>query len=189
MVRAIDVSSAQPRDLTALIQKFQPQHVVVKLAQALEHTGLQDVSRNQIASVLANGCTVGGYMWLYKDLDPYLAVADVLKLARSCGVKLPVLWLDVETYTDGTIPGPGTIQAALNECDEEGVIGGIYTSRSMWQRIGSPSMFGDSPLWVADYNEKADLDVVLFGAWTEAKGHQYTSTPIDQSVFTAALLG
>ena len=128
-------------------------------------------------------------MWLYADADPRRGIRDAIELARSEGILLPVLWIDVETYTDGTIPSALTIAAAIDECELLGVQPGIYTSSAMWQRIANPN-FSHLPLWVAHYyfEPRPNLEgVQLFGGWSRdmVYGHQWTSSPVDQSVFLA----
>ena len=126
-------------------------------------------------------------MWLYSTADPRAGVRDAIELARSEGVELPVLWIDVETYTDGSIPGSLVIEAALDECWQLSVRSGIYSSRVMWSRIGNPMNLSGVPIWVADYNGQKDLSVTGFGGG-EVFGHQFTSTPIDQNVFDQAVV-
>ncbi len=191
LVRGIDVASYQPTDLTALIRQHSASHVVVKLYQSVENiggrtTGAQH-SAAQLASALANGCTAGGYIWAYGSRDPRVSVRDGISLARSCGVELPVLWLDIEEYpSDHSIPNSIWIETALDECAVQGVRGGIYSGRYVWQKIGSPA-FPGVPLWTADYNERPDLDVPVYGGM-ELVGHQFTSTPVDQSVYLPAVV-
>lgn len=179
------MSSAQPRDLSLLIARHKPEIVVVKLYQKIEVIP-QDWSRAQIESAQDNGCQAGGYFWLYRDLDPFTAVNDVLDLAESCGLDLPVLWIDVEDYTDGSIPRWETVRDALTACDERGVTGGIYTSISMWAKLNAPDIPEGIPLWTANYGSAPDLEgTPLYGGWTREwlRGHQWTSTPVDQNVF------
>lgn len=189
LVSGIDVSNHQDRDLTSLIRTLGARHVVVKLYLGLE-TPPQDHSRDQLTSARANGCTAGGYFWLYATepaADQVKDIADSFDLSA-----IPVLWIDVERYpADQTIPGEVHIASALDECDRLGITAGIYTSQSEWGRIGSPSTFKDRPLWTAFYSTppEAALDTTpLYGGWTRDMcwGHQWTSTPIDRDVFRRA---
>lgn len=194
MISAIDVSSAQPRDLTGLIAYYQPEHVVVKLYQPTERistanpTGAfaQDHSRAQIASALASGCTVGGYFWLYATQDPRQGIRAATALATAAGLDLAVLWTDIETYTDGTIPTAAQVDDAMDECAQLGLTPGVYTSPEMWRRAGNPRVEPHWRNWTALYNGRADLAVPEYGGWAAEQivGHQFTSTPIDRSVFS-----
>lgn len=182
------MASYQPRDLTALIRNHRAQHVVVRLYQPPEHPP-QDHSLAQIESARANGCTVGGYLWLYRDLDPKRQVFDAVSLAQRAGVALPVLWLDIEPYTDGSLPSVYQIHQAVDEARRLGMRPGIYTGAWVWPRLGNPTAFADLPLWAAEYNHTPDLESVrLFGGWERASGHQYSDDPVDQNVFAAEVI-
>ena len=194
LVRGIDVSSHQSRDLRTLITAHRPSHVVVKLYLPEEVID-QEYSRAQIASAKAAGCTVGGYVWCYRDLDPRKTVRDAVALARSAGVELPVLWLDCEAYrVNGEVRDPGPdaawLRAALDECRKLGVKPGIYTGGWWWREyMGNTREFAELPLWAAEYDDNPDVaDVTLFGGWTRACGKQYaeklpSGAGLDQNVF------
>lgn len=181
-VQALDVSSYQPRDLSALIATHQPQHIIVKLYQAIESVS-QDHSREQLLSALANGCSVGGYVWGYANTDPRATVQDVVGLAQSVGVALPVLWLDIETYMGFSGPDPCWIREAVEECRCLGIRPGIYTARWYWdQYMIGVTAFSDLPLWLAEYDDDPDIEsVVLFGGWQRAAAKQWSNTPVDQN--------
>ncbi len=164
LISAIDTSSAQPRDLSGLVATYHPEHVIVKLYQSIE-TIPQSYSVDQAQSAIDAGCTVGGYVWLYRDVDVNRQINDAVKLYGIAGCQGP-LWVDVETYTDGSIPTEQQVMDALSLIELAGLVGGIYSSREMWRRIGNPTWAPHNPAWVADYNEKADLDVQGFGGLT-----------------------
>ena len=186
LVHAIDVSSYQSRDLTAILDGLEPRptHVVVRLYQAAELPS-QEHSLAQIESARANGCTVGAYVWLYAGLDPRSQVRDVLALAARAQLRIPVLWLDVEPEADGSLPDVLEIRTAIGACWLAGVRAGIYSGSWAWPKLGSPTEFAEEgvPLWTADYNGQPTLGVPLYGGWTEVQGHQYQGSPIDRSVF------
>jgi cell wall-associated NlpC family hydrolase len=191
LVRGIDVASYQPTDLTDLIRQTGARHVVVKLYQSVERIGGRmtgaEHSRAQIASARANGCTVGGYLWGYAERDPVVSVRDALALAQSAGITLPILWLDIEPYTDGSIPSVDWIRAALAECEAQGVRGGIYSGAWVWPRLGNPSL-PDVPLWTAIYDGSPALDVAAYGGM-RLVGKQYGTTPCDTNVFLPEVCG
>ena len=153
LVRGIDVSSHQSSDLGTLIRTHGPKHVVVRLYLP-EENPLQDHTRAQIASARAAGCTVGGYVWCYQDLDPRKTVRDAVTLARSVHLMLPVLWLDCETYKNSsgvTESGPDAawLRAAIDECRQLGVKPGIYTpaggGASTWTTPASSGTWHSGP--------------------------------------------
>ncbi len=179
LVRAMDVSSYQPTDLTALIQEHHIEHVIVRLYQPNEQPS-QDVTREQIASARTNGCTVGGYMWLYADWESRQQVRDVLALARECNLDLPVLWIDYEPYTDDTMPTLEQLREAIIECRALGVRPGIYTGGWCWIH---GDVLTDVPLWAAQYDGIPDPDVFTpFGGWTQCAIKQYSAEGIDLNI-------
>ena len=194
LVHAIDVASYQPTDLSDLIHRMGAKHVVVKLYQTVERIGdrvvAADHSRAQIASARDNGCTVGGYIWGYSERDPATSVREGVNLANSAGVGLKVLWLDIEEYLDGSLPGPAWIREAVAECRRLGLgiaingreyHGAVYSGEHVWRKL-SGLVLPDTMLWSANYNNRADLDVPRYGGMTLV-GHQYTSSPCDRNVF------
>ncbi len=114
LVRAMDVSSHQPTDLTALIQAHRIEHVIVRLYQPDEQPS-QDITREQIASTRANGCTVGGYMWLYAAWEPRQAPAGLpsqalfkpCRLVFSMELTLPAAPAQIDPHLSWT---PAEIQ-------------------------------------------------------------------------------
>lgn len=192
LVTGIDVSNAQPKDLTALIAKVGAQHVVVKLYQTIEVRGGRDHAKAQIASAQANGCSVGGYVWLYSSISPTQQVNDALSLAAEAGIVLPVLWIDVEAYTDGTCPSAAQVREALDAARAAGQRVGIYTGLYVWRdKLGSAG-FNDELLWSANYNGVPDLaSTPAYGGMTVV-AHQYNDvapdrSPLDVDVFDASV--
>lgn len=189
LVSAIDVSSAQPRDLSTLILQHQPQHVVVKLYQTIENIP-QQYSLDQLASAQANGCSVGGYVWLYGSVPLMQQVGDALDLAERAGITLPILWIDCETYreSNGTTTYPTQAQAlqAVQACEARGVRAGIYTGNWFVEGYwgGNVGELASRPVWLAAYDDVATLETPS-PYWPRelVLGHQYDSTPIDQDVF------
>lgn len=188
LVHGLDVSSYQPRDLSALIATHDVEHVVVKCYLPQESPP-EAHSIAQIASALENGCTVAGYFWLYQSLPAGQQARDALALIRSCGVEPPVLWIDLEPYTDNTVPSVGQVQEAVAAIEAEGARPGIYTGAWCWPRFGHTTAFAHLPLWAAVYAGGRTLDIPLFGGWNQALGHQYTSTPVDLNVFDESVTG
>lgn len=213
-IAAIDVSSHQGSDINHLIDQFQPAHVIVKLylPQELGGTGADEYTWPQAQTAKYRGCTLGGYVWGYADLDPAQTIRDAKAVADAVGIVIDgsiigydsllqqlihgILWLDIETYVDTwtgdeSIPDVLWIAAAEAEAVRLGVVMGMYTSREMWRRCtgdGDDPSFAHLRQWAAQYSPPtASLDDYRpFGGQTECYGRQWTSTPIDQNVFREA---
>ncbi len=169
LVRAIDVSSHQPTDLTEIIRKTQAEHVIVKLYLPGEDIP-QEHSLAQIASAKVNGCSVGGYFWLYRSFDACQSVRDVLALARRAELQLSRLAIDYEPYVDGSIPTIEQLWQAVDECQMQGIQPIIYTGVWCWPPTQE---FADYPLWVAEYDGEPTLDFKPFGGWNKCVAKQY----------------
>lgn len=190
LIDALDVSSAQPQDLSALIEQYGPSHIVVKLYSAVEAARYQAWTLAQAKSARDNGCTVGGYIWIYSSpVDPRHTVQSALDLADQAGIALPIAWLDAETYTDGSYPTIDTLEAAADEVQRLGLKPGVYTGGWFWKgHLGNTPRLGDLPLWSSQYDDVASLDnVTLYGGWTRERvgGKQWSGSPVDRSVFRA----
>lgn len=189
LVQAIDVSSHQDRDLTGIIRQYQPSHVVVKCYQTVERK-FQQCTLDQMASAQANGCSVGGYVWLYGGLDPAQQVADAIAISQAAGVTLPILWLDLETYheADGSTTWPSYEEtvAAVEACERQGMRAGLYTGNWFVEGYwgGHVGLLAQYPVWLADYNGVPDLNTPSpYWAADKILGHQYQGNPIDLNVF------
>jgi GH25 family lysozyme M1 (1,4-beta-N-acetylmuramidase) len=190
LVEGIDVASYQDTDLSYLIDTLEPrpQHVIVRLYQEIESPP-QSHSVEQIESARDCGCTVGAYVWLYASTDGAASVNSALDLADRCGLVVPVLWLDCETYTDGSYPSTSNIQRAANACIGRGVTPGIYTGEWFWRDyLSDTQMFAHLPLWHAAYGAKpTELTPVDYGGWGAPSVWQWTSDPVDRNVVSAAV--
>lgn len=179
LIDAIDVSSHQERDLTRYVALAGADHVIVRMYQGLESPP-REHSIDQVASARALDCSVGTYGWLYTQINPRGQVNDQLLTASLADVlPPPVLWQDIEHY-QGRLPIASEIDAALDECAKQGVRGGIYSRKGVWDEIGNPN-FPGVPLWVADYDGIPTLESTEpFGEMTLV-AKQYTSTAPDGS--------
>ncbi len=180
------MASYQPADLTDIIASLtpRPEHVVVRLYLPGERPSQQH-SLDQIASARANGCTVGGYVWAYPDFDPRQTVQDGLALAERAGLRLPVLWIDVETYEGKPGPGVDWLRAAAEACQARGVQAGIYTAKWYVDAFLPEAVeLANLPLWVAQYDGRPTLsDFEGLDGWAHAAGKQYRGEGIDLDVF------
>jgi hypothetical protein len=192
-VYALDVSSSQERDLDGIIgmENPLPTHIVVRMYLPGERPPRQ-YSIDQVNSARAAGCSVGAYLWAYGTFDPRKSVADALALAKGGGMDPPaVLWLDCETYTDGSGdvldpgPNPEWLRAAVDECTQRGVQAGIYTGHWWWKGyMGDTTEFGNLPLWIAQYDGVPNPTTVnLFGGWRMAYGKQWSASGLDRDAF------
>jgi Glycosyl hydrolases family 25 len=180
LVEAIDASSYQVATLPSLIRTLEPELVICRLYLPWENPS-QDVSKNLVSVAKAHGCKVGGYFWAYSSSDPKDSIKAALSLALDCGFKPDILWIDVETYTDSTIPNESWLRSAQEAADSFGQKVGAYSGINYWKQIGNPS-FPNWYLWSANYNNTHDLVLPVYGDMILV-GHQYTDVPCDRSVF------
>lgn len=192
ILKALDVSSHQPANLTSIIHQHRPDHIITKLYMPWESISFNH-SAQQVASAKDNGCSVGGYVWAYRSQDPIATIDAVIDRCASIGMVLPLLWIDCETYDTPTIhdPGPDAEWLARAVDHAERVYGmkcGIYTGR-WWVRDHFPggeaefANFSRLPLWLSEYDSNPDIndaDTMPQG-WTSLACKQYTATPIDQN--------
>ncbi|MEY2554842.1 MAG: hypothetical protein QOC57_2702 [Ilumatobacteraceae bacterium] len=76
---------------------------------------------------------------------------DGLARAQRAGLKLPVLWLDVEVLNHWSSSGAvnvAVINGALRALEQRGVTTGIYSSGPMWQQITGGAQL-NVPVWLA----------------------------------------
>ena len=197
LIKTVDISSNNTVTLNTVNNWIGEgaQALIIRAYQTAELPGLQDVSRRMMQVAEQAGIWRLNYAWLYNTVSPERTVSDAVALIRSCGVNPGLLMLDCETYTNGNgdvlDPGPTVDQilAAANECRRQGVNPIIYTA-GWW--VASPWFQGDVnrlaniPVWYANYNADRSLATWpqdRFGAWARPLGHQYTSRPVDWSVF------
>jgi Glycosyl hydrolases family 25 len=189
---AIDIASHQRTDVGAIVstENPRPTHIVVRMYLPEESPPLQH-SVDQANSARAEGCTVGAYLWAYRDLDPRKSVRNALALAKQCGMDPPpVMWIDCETYAraNGTTdPGPDAdwLRQAIDECRQLGARPGFYTAEWWWRGyLGNTTEFADIPLWTAQYDHIANPNSVgLYGGFGSAAGKQWNGTGLDRDVF------
>jgi GH25 family lysozyme M1 (1,4-beta-N-acetylmuramidase) len=193
ILKAMDVSSHQPRDLTQLIATHRPQHVIVKGSREIESPP-QSHSLDQIQSAWNNGCSAGMYCWCYRSASPYTTIDDIIGLCASIGLELPLLWLDCETYVENGIivdegPNADWLAKAVEYSETKyGMKCGIYTG--IWwidQHFpggqGEFAQFNRLPIWLSDYDGVQDINLVTLPiGWAQVAAKQYTATPVDLSV-------
>lgn len=170
--------------MTPLITTYAPEHIVVRLYLPWERIPQQH-SLDQIASALANGCTIGGYCWPYPEADPGETVREALALADRAGVTLPILWLDLETYNGQPGPDADWVLEAAATCEARSVRCGCYSARWYLEAyMADSTRLGHLPLWLAEYDQQPTFDgLEPPPGWTQVDGKQWTNTPVDRSVF------
>lgn len=189
ILKAIDVSSHQPKDLTDIIAQHQPQHVIVKIYTSAENIPFSHTAA-QVASAKANGCTVGGYVWAYRSVDPIRTIDDVVARCASINLVLPLLWIDCETYDGPPFdPGPDANWLARAVDHAENTYGmkcGIYTGQ-WWIRGHFPggepgfAQFSRLPLWLSEYDNDPNIDNAdtIPQGWASLAAKQYSADGID----------
>jgi hypothetical protein len=182
LVRSMDVSNYQPRNLSNLIMEHEPEHVIVRLFLP-EETPDQAISIAQLHSTVDNGCSPGGYHWCYRDLDPIKSAQDALALFHLASVgKLPVLWHDIEPY-NYTIPDANWLRTSFNYCVAQGVRPGIYTGKWVWDAyFKNVTEFAHLPHLLAYYDYDPDIDPIDLGFVYTLAGQQFTDIPVDLSM-------
>lgn len=186
LVMGMDVSNFQASDLTALIHEHVIEHVVVRLWLPEELPDPQ-IALDQLHSAVDNGCTVSGYYWGYRGLDPARSVENALALWTLAGVGvIPVLWSDIEVYAGEGCPDQNWTLAACQHAVALGVRAGVYSSDYMIDTYWSSWLpeLDQFRWWPANYNYGAHLNVPS-KYWSHVDGHQYTSKPIDLDVFSS----
>lgn len=180
ILSAIDVSNFQSRNLTPYMDQFNPDHVIVRLFHDQESPS-RDHSIAQIRSTIDHEKTVGGYVWIYKGLDPRRQVESSLSIVHQLDVTIPILWIDVEPYNN-VLPTLDELVRTVEACDNVDQPCGIYTGKWAWDRLNT-STFSHLPLWHAEYGIEPTLELANpYGGWTTCVCHQYTSTPIDRNI-------
>lgn len=179
LVPGLDVSNYQPADVTALVSQYNAKHVVVRAST--ESDQHRQITRQQCATALQAGCTIGAYIWAYWELDPVSHVKNAMATVQ--GFDLATVWIDCE---DGA-PGAALddwLSRAVAQIEQMGYRAGIYTGTPWWRAQGDSRGFMRLPLWIANYGSAPAIDSVpIPDGWTQAAAHQWTSTPVDQNVF------
>lgn len=128
--------------------------------------------RANVDGACTAGLTVGHYHFLTTDVR----IADqAARFLSTCGPE-PELWVDVE-WEARTKAGPGeaAVREMVDRLQQAGATPGIYTSRSMWSRLGHSAWAGHLPLWVADWNPAYAGKPRLPAGWSSWRYQQTTS--------------
>jgi hypothetical protein len=195
LVNSIDISNHQEDvDLWSLLDRLQTEYCIVRVPQRVEPADLARIAHEQIEIVLAKGVKLGAYFWLYRDVEIEQQVEDVVRFLAGYKqyIQANLLWPDIEPYqTNDNLPDLNQIKECVSFCFDADYFPGIYTGPWVWKLLGNPHdpVLSSLPLWSAEYNEVPTLDSAqLYGGWTACAGHQFTSNPVDQSVFDSVIL-
>ncbi len=131
----------------------------------------------QIPALLDAGVEVHAYVYLWLAEDGAAQVRAALDLVAPWRERLGGIWLDVEDTTATALSpaerldGVRTATAAA-----EPMPVGIYTARWFWREaMADTTACAGLPLWVAEYDGRADLAFPAFGGWTVAAMKQYAA--------------
>src|SRR4051812_37846579 len=95
IVYAIDVNSAWGKDLSGVIARHRPGHVVLHTYHGYEGREYAAIMRAQAASVAAAGRSIGMYAWAFRGYSPQRTITESVNLFHEAtGHEPPVVWLD-----------------------------------------------------------------------------------------------
>lgn len=117
------------------------------------------------------------------EVEPYHFLTTDVRIAQqaarflsAAGANWPVMWIDVEREArTGSGPNETSVREMVDRLQQAGAMPGIYTSASMWRRLGHSAWAGELPLWVADWNPAYLGKPRLPAGWTEWDYQQTTS--------------
>ena len=189
LIKSVDVSSHQTPDLTTLGQWIADgcQLLWVHSYHSGENAALQASTRAWVATARQAGVWCLPYSWIFGGLDPAQQVRESIQLFIDSDMPPKIVALDCETYDVGGTydagPSAEQILAACEEARSMGVEPILYTGKWWLDGIqGNREILRGIPAWIANYNNVHDLNVPAVDG-VRVIGHQYTSTPVDWSVF------
>ena len=114
----------------------------------------------------AAGLHVGAYIFS-RALNLKQAREEAKRIIKACKpykCDLP-LYIDLEWSEQAQIAN-ALATAYLDECDKQGVKGGIYANLNWFKNYINAKKFAKYPLWIAQYNDKMTHENPdLFGMW------------------------
>ena len=133
-------------------------------------------AHHQIPALLAPGLEVEAYVYLWFSGDAGEQAREALEVIRPWRARIDRLWIDVEDEAGSLDAGAriASVRAAVEACGE--MPAGIYTAAWYWQPcMDDTAAFAALPLWAAQYDGRADLEVTPFGGWARAAMKQYAA--------------
>lgn len=200
MILGADFSNYQGTLSPQMVQCFKDRgiaHVVIRAS--LEDAVKRQLARQQLQALKDGGIGISVYLWCYHSMDPAQQAQQALDWYGD--LTPSIWWLDAEEVDprwdgDGPAQRVAWLQTCLQTLEQAGQRAGIYTGAWWWKPFTADSTaFAGYPLWVAEYDNRPDLDVFYpFGGWSACQGKQYTGNgelcglrPIDLDAFDAAL--
>jgi hypothetical protein len=199
MLSAIDVSSNNGLDIGPLIDRYNPDVVVIKAYQSIElgATGFR-YTVAQAHTARDRGKDVAFYGWLYANIDGGRQMESAHKSITLAGEDGAPLYVDLETYTDGSSPSRQVCLQARDALPNYTPIPGNYTG--LWWIDGHyrggqaqySADWGDTWTWLSQFDGNPTLaSTQLPGGYPPDKlgGKQYRGSPVDMSTFRSDALG
>ena len=136
------------------------------------------VAHEQIPALLAAGLEVHAYVYLWLPEDCAEQVQEAVARLEPWRGRIHGLWLDVEDTSAGGITAAQRLGAVERAIEAARAAAdwplGIYTARWYWQQaMDDTTACAEFPLWVAQYDRRADLAFTPFGGWRRAAMKQY----------------
>jgi len=179
-VYGVDVSTSVSQSQWSCLKGDNLTFAVIR---AWHSTGTPDTNcPGTVAAAWAGGLTaVDVYMFPCPSCgNPAGQVSNCLAFLKQHNVKFGTFWFDIEgpgLYWGSDQGSNAQFFAALaSELKNQGVKGGVYTSKSQWVPImGSYTGGSQYPLWYADYDgEPSFSDFSPFNGWTKPAMKQFT---------------
>ena len=128
----------------------------------------------QLPALIDAGIAVEAYVYLWFAHDAVAQVRDALDVIGPWRDRIRRLWIDVEDESGG-LDVVGRVAAVASAVEACGAMpAGIYSAAWYWDAwMGGTSAFSMLPLWAAQYDGRADVEVRPFGGWTRAAMKQY----------------
>lgn len=188
IVRAVDVSSHQLPSL-ALLGLWIGQGAQILWVHSYhggEAPGLDTATRAWIDVARQVGIWCLPYCWLFRSYSASQAVRESIEVFRSAGADPKLIALDCENYgTPVTDPGP-TAEQILSAAEQARALGVevvLYSNKPWLDGMdGDHEILRGVPSWIANYSTLPSLNVPA-PDWVKVLGHQYTSAPVDWSIF------
>lgn len=188
-IRAVDLSSYNIPSLAAMNDWIAEgaQLAIIHAYHGGEAPGLDVTTRAWVDVAQQAKIWPLPYVWLFRSYGADRAVIEALEVFWSVGERPGLVFLDCETYQSVGVSDLGpTAEQILVACEAARALKVepiIYSNKPWLDQIeGNHLILDGIPAWIANYDDRQDLNVPA-PAWVRVLGHQYTSKPVDWSVF------